>query len=175
MNRLFHTVCFLALGFCVSLQLGCNTGESMNDTTADHDHDDGFGHDDHHHDMNFAQAVEQVDTLSTAIGDALAKGDMDTAHDPLHEIFHALDALPHLAEDQGLSADSVASLKEAVDKVLDGYGAVDAGMHGEEGKSWDDVKAEVEAGLSTINSLKPSAESQLGPNSNWDRIAIGAD
>jgi hypothetical protein len=136
-------------GCLVSLSTGCNSSDPASETVAEHGHD---------HDLDFGGAIGQIEELAATIGDALAAGDMDTAHDPLHEIAHLLEDLPDLAQHAGLSDADQASVKAAANKLMDAYGAIDEQMHGEEGKSYDSVKDDIAAGLESLESFEHTHE-----------------
>ncbi len=153
MHRALQFVCLLSLGLFITHQIGCNGPKEPTASEADdHDHD-------HDHDrLSFGQAIGKIEELAGTIGQSMAKGDSDAAHEPLHEIGHLLEELPHLAKDEGLSEQQQASLDAAVNQLMDAYGAVDAIMHGEDGKSYDDVKEEIAASLKTLESFEHSHE-----------------
>lgn len=156
MLRAVRLICLLSLGLAFSAQVGCNKGDTATSSTAthDYDHDDGHAHGDHGHATDFGGGIEELEELSGKIGTAMAKGDADTAHDPLHEVGHVLEALPELAKKAGLSDEDQKAVNGAVATLMDSYGEVDAGMHGEEGKSWDDLKGDIEAAVKTLTAFE---------------------
>lgn len=155
MLRAIQLCSFLSLGFVVSLQTGCNKADTATDSTAAQtgDHDDNE-HGDHEHADTFGGAIAELEELSGTISAAMAKGDADTAHNPMHEIFHVLEALPELAKKEGLPDDQQKSITSAVATLMDSYGDLDAGMHGEEGKSWDDLKGGIDAAVLTLTAFE---------------------
>jgi hypothetical protein len=158
MVRAIQFACFLALGFVVSVQTGCTKADTATETTAGQsgDHaDDGHDHDGHDHaNMNFGAAIAELEELTGTISQSMAKDDADAAHDPLHEVGDLLEALPELAKKEGLSKDDQKSVNGAVAKLMDAYGSVDAIMHGEEGKSWDDVKGDIDEATKTLTAFE---------------------
>lgn len=155
MLRAIRLVCFLALGFTLSLQFGCNKGETTT-TSSLTTTDDGHGHEhgDHDHATDFAGAIRELEELSGAIGTAMDQGDGDTAHDPLHEVGHVLEAMPELAKKEGLSDDDQTAVNGAVATLMDAYNEVDKGMHGEEGKSWEELKGDIDSALQILTAFE---------------------
>ena len=160
MLRAIQLICFLALGFVVSMQSGCEKSDPASDSTATatatdgHDDHEGHDHDEHEHADTFGGAIAELEELAGTISSSMAKGDGDAAHNPLHEVGHVLEALPELAKKDGLSEEDQASVKGAVATLMDAYGEVDAIMHGEEGKSWDDVKEGIGEAVKTLTSFE---------------------
>ena len=158
MIRAIQLVCLFTLGFVISMQTGCNKADTTADATAgqsdDHDQD-GHDHGDHDHaNMSFGAAIAEIEELSGTISESMAKDDADAAHDPLHHIGDLLETLPELAKKDGLSEDDQKTVNGAVAKLMDAYGAVDAIMHGEEGKSWDEVKGEIDEATTTLTAFE---------------------
>jgi len=146
MFRAIRFVSLLTLGFVLSVQIGCNSSDTATEPATNQA-------DQHDHELTFGQAVDKIQELAGTIGESMAKDDADAAHHPLHEIGNLLNGLPHLAEHEELSEESLKLLQDAVDKMMDAYSAVDATMHGEEGKSYDDVKGDIDAALETLESF----------------------
>ncbi len=158
MLRATQLTCFLAIGFVVSIQTGCYkpdtaTGSTAGQTEDGHDHE---GHEHDHANMSFSAAISELEELSGTISESMAKDDADAAHDPLHEVGDLLEQLPELAKKDGLSQADQKTVNGAVAKLMDAYGAVDAIMHGEEGKSWDEVKDEIDEATKTLTAFEHS-------------------
>jgi len=173
MRQSIRLFCFVALGLLATWQLGCNNSDPGTDAATaqadghdgDHDGDehDHAGHDDDHegdhdHEMDFDASLEKVESLAATINESLANDDADAVHDSLHEIGHLLEELPEMAKEHGFSDADQEKLGAATEKMLDAYEAVDATLHGDEGKSWEEVKGDVESGLETLKSLEHSHE-----------------
>lgn len=158
MIRAIQFVCLFALGFVISIQTGCSKADTTADaTTGQSDDHDGHDHDhgDHDHsDMSFGVLIAEVEELSGTISDSMAKDDAGAAHDPLHHIGDVLEVLPEAAKKEGLSEADQKTVNGAVAKLMDAYGAVDAIMHGEEGKSWDEVKGEIDEATQTLTAFE---------------------
>jgi hypothetical protein len=149
----------LSLGLVVSMQTGCSKPDTATEPTAaetdDHaDHDDG----DHEHAADFGGAIAELEELAGTISASMAKDDPDAAHNSLHEIGHVLEGLPELAKQEGLSDDQQKSVTGAVATLMDSYGDLDAGMHGEEGKSWDDLKGSIDTAVETLTAFEHGHE-----------------
>lgn len=136
-------------GFCLALSLfivGCS-GDSTTKTS----NEKSEPKEEHSHPKTFDEAVKQVVVLDKKIRGAFAENDEDTAHGPLHEIGHLLDDMPELDKQQ-------ADIQKAVEKLFEAYTAVDSGMHGEEGKSYKDVTADIDEALKTLTGQSGTAE-----------------
>lgn len=156
MIRAIQFVSLFALGFVISIQTGCSKADTTADaTTGQSDDHDDHDHGDHDHsDMSFGVLIAEVEELSGTISDSMAKDDADAAHDPLHHIGDVLEVLPEAAKKEGLSEADQKTVNGAVAKLMDAYGAVDAIMHGEEGKSWDEVKGEIDEATQTLTAFE---------------------
>lgn len=109
------------------------------------------------HAETYAEAVEDLDALRSQISEASAAGDIEKAHDPLHDIGHSLEHVVELANKQGLGADAVAEISAAVEKLLDAFGKVDAKLHDEPGAEYSEVEADVDAAFATLRKHLPAA------------------
>ena len=156
---------FCRFSFCVvmlaSFSLaGCGNGEASNSNGSagdhDHDHDHGHDHDEHGHahPESLAEALTQVEELYAEMKAAFAEDDLEKADGPLHEIGHVLEALPELAAKESLPEADQEQIKTAAEALLDRYGEVDERIHGGEGKSYDDVAAQVDEAIATLKAIK---------------------
>ncbi len=171
MLHAIRLVCFLALGFTLSMQIGCNKGEStsasssMDSPTGDgHDHEHG----DHSHAETFGGAIAELEGLAATIGSSMEKNDADAAHGPLHEIHHVLELIPELAQKEGLPAEQLTLINGAVETLMNSYGDLDAGMHGEQGKSWGDLKSDINAAIETLTAFEHDHDDQTHEAADHD-------
>lgn len=137
------------------------SGAHDHDHGHDHAHDHDHGHaDDHDHGHavpeDFPAAVAALKGQYQQIKQALEQGDVATAHDPLHEIGHLLEALPKLAQQGALSEADVAALVEAVNKMFEGYGALDHAIHEGETPDYAAVSGGLDECMQKIENLVPS-------------------
>ena len=139
-----------------TLLSGCTTD---NADTSDAKNKTGE-HDDHHkdepHPETFGEAVDAVVEMNAEIKAAFAKDDKEAAHDPLHEVGHVLEEMDELAAKAELSDEQLASVKKAVEQLFESFGAVDAVMHGKEGKTYDEVSSQIDESLNVLKSMKPA-------------------
>lgn len=149
MFRAIRFVSSLAIGLVLSVQIGCNSNDAATGPATSQGDE---------HELSFGQSIAQIKELAETISESMAKDDADAAHHPLHQIGNLLNDLPHLAEHEELSGENLKLIQDAVAKMMDAYSAVDATMHGEEGKSYDDVKADIDAALETLESFENSDE-----------------
>jgi len=105
---------------------------------------------DEHHPETYAEAVGLLVETRNKVRDAFAQNDVETAHGPLHDVGHLLEDLPRLAEKDGHADDALAVVKEESEKLLDLFGKVDATLHGDEGATYDEVSAEIDASVGRL-------------------------
>ena len=140
---------------------GCNDGAAQRDTnaggkSAEHDHDHDHGHS--HAPATSVEGLAELTSLRNTIRDAFAANDMDKAHDPLHEVGDVLMAIPELAKKENMDAEKLASIQKAVDTLMDAFGRVDKTMHGQEGSTYAEESAAIDAAVLELESLlNPSA------------------
>lgn len=80
---------------------------------------------------DFSSTLTAIEAMKTKICKAFADGVPDDAHDALHDVGHSLEKLPELAAKEGkFSADQLATVKESVEALFDGFGKLDDTMHG---------------------------------------------
>lgn len=148
----------VALCLSLPLWLGCqqSTGTSANGNHAD-------AHDDHDHDHEhgdvpetFAAAVEKLVHMRNQIRDGFAKDDVDSAHEPLHEVGHLLEHLAELAGKHTPAIDAAAVKKDA-DELFELFGKVDEKLHGDEGAAYSDVAEKIDAAVERLHKLLDGA------------------
>lgn len=151
--RFFHcpqTLCLLCLTLGLS---GCSeTADPPAPKTASaktQEPDSAEGN----HPQTFEEAVKAVVSIDDTIKKAFAAKDDDAAHGPLHKVGHLLEDLNGLAEKADMSDEQRKSVKAAVEKLFEAFGAVDEKMHGEEGKTYDDVASLIEENLKVLTDL----------------------
>ena len=94
---------------------------------------------------------------------SFAANDMDTAHDPLHEVGDVLMAIPELAKKENADSEKLASIQKAVDTLMDAFGRVDKTMHGQEGSTYAEESATIDAAVLELESLlNPSVAPKPG-------------
>ena len=150
------TVGFFSLGLLVLV--GCNTAEDQNapipaDASQVDEHGHAHGEGGHEHAESLGEAVEELTELRNTVRDAFAAEDPDTAHGPLHDVGHILEEVSEMAEKEELSEEQLASVKSAVDKLFDSFGAVDKMMHGEEGSEYSEVSGDIDAAIATLTEI----------------------
>ena len=148
----------LVLLSLMPLIAGCNDDVAQRNAKA------GGAAAEHNHDHSHAPATSgeglaELTSLRNAIRDAFAANDMDTAHDPLHEVGDVLLAIPELAKKkENVDSDKLASIQKAVDTLMDAFGRVDKTMHGQEGSTYAEESATIDAAVLELELLlNPSA------------------
>ncbi|TVP98131.1 MAG: hypothetical protein EA381_13155 [Planctomycetaceae bacterium] len=113
---------------------------------------------DHVHAETYAEGVAELDEMRGLVAKAFADGDVDAAHDPLHEVGHVLDELVRLAKKDGVSEEGLTAIESAVETLMEAFGAVDDQFHDKEGKDYPEVQAEVEAAMEQLRMYLPKTE-----------------
>lgn len=149
---------FILLSF-LPLFAGCADDVTRRDAnaggaSADHDHDHGH----RHAPTTSSEGLAELTALRNTIRDAFAANDMDKAHDPLHDVGDVLMAIPELAKKESVDSEKLASIQKAVDTLMDAFGRVDKTMHGQEGSTYSEESATIDAAVLELESLlTPSA------------------
>ena len=146
-----HISKFILLSF-MSLFTGCSDDAAQRNTnagggSAEHDH----GHS--HAPTTSSEGLAELTSLRNTIRDAFAANDMDTAHDPLHEVGDVLLAIPELAKKENVDSEKLASIQKAVDTLMNAFGRVDKTMHGQEGSTYAEESATIDAAVLELESL----------------------
>jgi hypothetical protein len=152
----------LVLLSSVTLLAGCADNVAERDANAGggaaaHNHDHGHSH----APTTSVEGLAELTSLRNTIRDAFAANDMDTAHDPLHVVGDVLLAIPELAKKENVDSEKLASIQKAVDTLMDAFGRVDKTMHGQEGSTYAEESATIDAAVLELESLlNPSATSK---------------
>ena len=141
----------------VTLFAGCT------DNVGQHDAKAGGAAAEHNHDRSHApttsgEGLAELTALRNTIRDAFAANDMDTAHDPLHEVGDVLLAIPELTKKENIDSEKQASIQKAVDTLMDAFGRVDKTMHGQEGSTYAEESATIDAAVLELESLLNPSE-----------------
>lgn len=144
------------------LCLGCGdsgpTTASPETASADHQHEDDHDHENHHdHPETLEEGLKELIALRDTVRDAFAKNDTETAHGPLHDVGHLLEDITGLIEKSGLGEEAVAAARKDIETLFDSFGAVDKTMHGQEGSTYTEVSAKIDAAIQALQALKPAA------------------
>ncbi|TVS20240.1 MAG: hypothetical protein EA424_05000, partial [Planctomycetaceae bacterium] len=132
---------------------GCGSSpspESPAIVADDHDHDHDHDHHDHEQVENFAEGVSTLRGHYETIRDALDEDDIDTAHDPIHQVGHLLEGLKQLVDHVGLDADDKATAHAAIDAMFAAYGEVDKAIHGAQPVDYDSVREPLDQGMADL-------------------------
>lgn len=157
MNLLIRLALSLMLVTTVGLLSGCgDTSQDSGDTSGKSTGmSDEHGHD-HDHDVpeTYADAVKEIKEMREAVAKAEEGGDLNAAHDPLHEVGHVLEEVVPLAKKASIGDAEMEAIKKAVDELYDGFGAVDAKLHNDEknAKTFAEVKDSIDNAIATLES-----------------------
>ena len=125
---------------CVLIAVGCNDQSATSETKSEAD--------------TFEQALFDVETLKDKIRDSFAEGDIDAAHDPLHEIGNRLEDVSRLAADTTLSGDDVKSVETCVNELFAAFGEIDKTFHGEEGATYEEEAETIDNAMERLSELE---------------------
>ncbi|WP_417745302.1 hypothetical protein [Rosistilla oblonga] len=140
----------LLCGVVVCLNLGCPAASTTTDAPPTLSDDHGLSHGDHAAPETLAEAVESIDHMADEIQESFAADDPDGAHGPLHDIGSVLQTAGLMVAKSDLSDEQKQGASEALKKLIDAYGKVDAKMHGDEGVDYADVSAEITAAVEAL-------------------------
>ena len=116
--------------------------------------------DDHDQEVeNFAEGVSTLRGHYETIRDALGEDDIDTAHDPIHQVGRLLESLKQLVDHVGLDADDKATAQAAIDKMFEAYGEVDKAIHGGQPVDYEAVREPLDQGMADLESVVQRAKS----------------
>ncbi|QDV68548.1 hypothetical protein Poly24_22580 [Rosistilla carotiformis] len=139
----------LLCGVVLCLNLGCPASSTTTEAPPAIDDDHGHDHGDHAHSAptSLPEAIETIDHLADEIQESFAADDPDGAHGPLHDIGSVLEGAGLLVAKSDLTDEQKKAASEALKKLMDAYGKVDAKMHGDEGVDYADVSKEITTAL----------------------------
>lgn len=140
--------CGLCMGCGDTGQMTTSQGNRSSGHEDDHDHEEG-----HDHPKTLEDGIKELVTLRDTVRDAFAKNDTETAHGPLHDVGHLLEDITGLIEKGGLSDEAVASAKQNIETLFNSFGAVDKTMHGQEGSTYSEVSAKIDAAIQALQTL----------------------
>lgn len=148
MAALKHSFAILGMLLFV-IALGCSGPAAKHD---DHDHDHGHSHagEKHAHPESYAAAIKQLGELRDKIRDAFAKKETKDADEHVHEVGELLEEVGELAEKEKFNAPDVLAVKTLVSELTDHFEEVDKTLHGEKGKSWDEVAKAIDAAITKL-------------------------
>ena len=135
--------------------IGCEAKDQAKGTVAgkaetaakgdDHDHDD------HKPATSLKEALETIEKYRAEIKEAFSKKQPEDAHEALHEVGHSLESITNLAG--ATTEEAKQSVKKAVDELFKCFGAMDETLHGETGKSYDEVADRIDAALAVLKGM----------------------
>jgi uncharacterized protein YukE len=149
---------FFALGLIVlsvaTIQLtGCEpkpTPKPSNAGAQDHGHDHGH---DHPQPKSLADAIKMFEEYRGKIKTAFADKKPEDAHGALHEIGEAIMGIEKFALAASTTDEAKNATKGVIKDLIDSFGDIDKTLHGQEGKSYDEVAAKVDAAVAALNAM----------------------
>ena len=154
-----HFYAGLVLAISTLCLIGCGSSEVTrpSSTVEEHGDDHDFSDDRHEHTTakSLGDMVAKVEKLSRTIQEAFQAGDSEKGHGPLHEIGHLLEEIPPAAANELLTLPQQQRLREAVDSLMNSFGALDEQLHGgsNDGKSFNDVATDIQEALAKLKSV----------------------
>lgn len=135
---------FKLLPILLALNAGCGASPTAATNGDVHEHTDGGETD------SMEAAITKVTSLRNSIRDGFANDDPDAAHGPLHEVGDVLLLIPELAKKQPVTAEAQATIEAEVNALMDAFGEVDKTLHGQEGSTYDEESAAIDAALEAL-------------------------
>ena len=159
---------FLTVTLSLLVGSGCSDAAKRQSVESSYDH--GHSHEEHDHGPeSLKDAISELTTLRDVIRDSFAQNDQDAAHGPLHEVGEILEAIPKLSEKEKVGAEKRAAIQTSADTLMDAFGRVDKTMHGQEGSTYAEESATIDAALTTLiaasDPAATSPESGVAPAS----------
>lgn len=143
MNKKWMATC----GLLALFAMGCADDPADTPPVVEEGHNHGEGH---HHAETFPEAVAEMVALRNTIRDGFANEDPDAAHGPLHDVGHVLVEVEAMAEKEGLDAETLTGVRDAVETLKESFASVDKMMHGGEGSEYSEVSADVDAAMAVL-------------------------
>jgi hypothetical protein len=150
-------LCCLMGSLVVFGSSGCGSGDrGAHPPTAADQHD----HHDHAAPADFVSGVAVLRGHFETIRDALGKDDVDidTAHDPLHEVGHLLENLAKSAGQAGLSAEDRATAEAAITAMFEAYGQLDRAIHEGQPVDYESVRDQLDKAMADLDAVAERAK-----------------
>lgn len=102
------------------------------------------------------ETYDKAVAAAQKIRDAIEKGEIDSAHDELHDIGHYLEDLPGMAKAASMDTTKLETLEKATKSLFEVMGKIDESLHDAKEVKFDDVKDALEGGLTELKALSDS-------------------
>lgn len=142
MKTLFSLLSIFAVGVAL---VGCEPMPTK-PAAGEHEHS-------HEGPANYTSAIADIEKYQGQVKAAFDKNQIEDAHDALHEIGHAIEAVGKFAAQEGLAEEDVATAKKAAESLLEAFGAIDETLHGGTGKNYGEVAEQIDTAIATLKSL----------------------
>lgn len=93
---------------------------------------------------NVKDKVAEIVELRNRIRDGFASGDVDAAHEPLHDVGNRLKELSQLTADGDLPAADKEAIEGHINTLFAAFGEVDKTLHGQEGATYDEKSTTID-------------------------------
>lgn len=157
MRLLIRFSTFALFGAAYLSFVGCDSSPKPATNAAKHgEHEHGR---EEHRPGTYAEAVKEIDELRTAIKDALAKNDIKSADEPLHEVGELLleGDIVGLAKKASLDEAKQGEIKKAVDELWECFDKVDQKVHNaKKGATYEEVSDKIDTALETLRQHLPT-------------------
>ncbi|TWU62498.1 hypothetical protein V7x_42330 [Crateriforma conspicua] len=139
---------------------GCGPTDTSSGDAATHssgyDDHDGHDHDGHDQPESLGEAVEHIQEMGETIITAFESGDAEAAHHELHEIGHAIECLPGLAQKADLTSEQKDAINNATEALMDAFGELDGTLHGGDDVEIDDISKQISDQIEKLKSMPAS-------------------
>ncbi|CAK9076040.1 Uncharacterized protein YeaC [Durusdinium trenchii] len=104
-------------------------------------------------------AVDSIQTINVEIRDAIQSGNIDEAHELLHEMEHLVDELPDVAADTDLTEQDWKEIQKASEQLSEAFGKLDESFHVEDSDPqavYDGVAESIDSAVEQISQRIPA-------------------
>ena len=161
MPRVFAAMYCLTV---LAIFAGCQSSATKVEKEAEHDHGHDHGHEHgHEHDhsvrpQSLREAIVELKELSDRFCSAMDEGNMEAAHEPLHDLGQLLETMPELAADTDLPEEQWKQVKEETGRLFNSFSEVDSTFHKKDGDkkaAYENTKSTIEAGVAALEAKLP--------------------
>ncbi|MFO0912763.1 MAG: hypothetical protein U0795_07390 [Pirellulales bacterium] len=98
-----------------------------------------------------AELLADLEKQAAAIKDAYAKGDMEAADEPLHQVARSVQAITGAAKKSGISGENGRKVEAAAENLLDAFGKLHDNHHDGGGTTkYEDVGGTIDTAIADI-------------------------
>ena len=154
------TTALTIIAFMFITTCGCSDTDKPAEISAHgHGHEHGHTHDHPDRPESLQAAVDSIQTINVEIRDAIQSGNIDEAHELLHEMKHLVDELPDVAADTDLTEQDWKEIQKASEQLSEAFGKLDESFHVEDSDPqavYDGVAESIDSAVEQISQRIPA-------------------